>query len=88
MPPHELTGQTLRPWLDQVSLPVVIHALGCGHAALPPSYLDGAHSCHYRLISLLCAGEKDGIVYLLESVTAPEAVKAIFPTYEPFQSFL
>ena len=86
--PQELTGQTLHPWLDQVTLPLVIHALGGGHAALPPGYLDGAHSCHYRLISLLFARESDSVVNLLERVTAPEAVKAIFSTYVPFQSLI
>ena len=86
--PQELTGQTLRPRLDQVTLPLVIHALWCGHAALPPGYMDGAHSCHYRLNSLVCARENDSIFDLLESVTAPEAVKAIFPTYVPFKSLI
>ena len=50
----------------------------------PAGYLDGAHSCRYRLISLLCAREGDNIVDVLESITAPEAVKAIFLTFVPF----
>ncbi|MGY9011860.1 MAG: hypothetical protein ACKVLN_06595 [Rhodobacterales bacterium] len=63
---------------------MVIYSLGGGHAALPSGYLDGAHSCRYRLISLLYAGEGDSVVDLLERVTAPEAVKAIFSTFVPF----
>ena len=62
----------------------MIYSLGGVHAALPSGYLDGAHSCRYRLISLLCAREGDNIVDLLERVTAPEAVKAIFLTFVPF----
>jgi len=80
--PQELTGQTLHPWLDQVTLPLVIHALGGGHAALPPGYLDGAHSCHYRLISLLFARESDSVVNLLERVTAPETAQTYLPSSE------
>ena len=37
-PPEELVCQTMQPWLDQVALPLVIHALGGGRDALPTGY--------------------------------------------------
>jgi hypothetical protein len=43
--------------LDQVALPLVIHGLGGGRDALPSGFLDGTHSCHYRLMPLLFARE-------------------------------
>jgi hypothetical protein len=52
-PPPELVCQTLDPWLDQIALPLVIHELGGGRDALAPGWLDGSHSCHYRVLPLL-----------------------------------
>ncbi|MGJ8557698.1 MAG: hypothetical protein ACSHW6_11710, partial [Sulfitobacter geojensis] len=49
-PPVELCAQTFDPWLDQVALPLVIHALGGGRETLPEGYLDGEVSCHYRFL--------------------------------------
>lgn len=84
-PPVELTGQSLDPWLDQVALPLVIHALGGGRDALPQGYLDGAVSCHYRHFPLLYARENDHVVDVLETVTAPNKLKTILKAYEPIK---
>lgn len=56
-PPIELCAQSFDPWLDQIALPLVIHALGGGKDALPPGHLDGNVSCHYRTLPLLYARE-------------------------------
>jgi len=82
-PPPELVCQSLDPWLDQVALPLVIHALGGGRNTLPVGLLDGAVSCHYRLLPLLYARESDAVVSLLEEVTAPNRIKRVLKTHDP-----
>lgn len=84
-PPPALIGQTLDPWLDQIALPLVIHALGGGRDALPAGYLDGDVSCHYRLLPLLYARESDRVVTLLETITAPNRIKKVLKQYEPIK---
>lgn len=81
-PPPELIGQSLDPWLDQVALPLVIHALGGGRDTLPDGYLDGAISCHYRLLPMLYARESDHVVNVLETVCAPNRIKKILKEHE------
>ncbi|MGH1425188.1 MAG: hypothetical protein ACRBBU_10695 [Pseudooceanicola sp.] len=84
-PPRELVCQTLDPWLDQVALPLVIHALGGGRDTLPAGLLDGDISCHYRLLPMLYARESDHVVEVLESVAAPNKIKKILKQYEPIK---
>lgn len=84
-PPDELIGQVMDPWLDQVALPLVIHALGGGRDALPQGYLDGAVSCHYRLFPMLYAREADHVVAALEEVAAPNRIKKVLKQYEPIK---
>ena len=76
-PPIELCCQSFDPWLDQVALPLVIHALGGGRDALPEGMLDGTHSCHYRFFPLLYARESDRAVTVLEDVTSPNKFKKV-----------
>lgn len=83
--PAELIGQSFDPWLDQVALPLVIHALGGGRDTLPEGYLDGAVSCHYRLIPMLYARESDHVVHVLETVAAPNRIKKVLKEYEPIK---
>lgn len=87
-PPPELVCQSLDPWLDQVALPLVIHAFGGGRGALEPGWLDGSHSCRYRVLPLLYAREKDRVVEVLEEVTAPNWVKKVLKTYEPMKRMI
>jgi len=87
-PPPELVCQPLYPWLDQIALPLVIHKLGGGPDALPSGYLDGQTSCHWRTLGLLYARESDGVIELLEALTAPNAVKKVLKQYEPFKQFI
>lgn len=76
-PPPELAAQDLDPWLDQVALPLVIHALGGGRDTLPEGYLDGSVSCHYRMIPMLYAREDDHAIHVLETVAAPNRLKKL-----------
>ena len=87
-PPAELVCQSLDPWLDQVALPLVIHGFGGGRTALAPGWLDGSHSCHYRVLPLLYAREDDRVVRILEEVTAPNRVKKVLKTYEPMKRMI
>jgi hypothetical protein len=84
-PPPELICQPLEPWLDQVALPLVIHALGGGRDALPGGWLDGSHSCHYRVLPLLYAREEDRVVETLEAVAAPNRIKKVLKAHDPMK---
>ena len=76
-PPEALCAQSFDPWLDQIALPLAIHALGGGRDVLPPGLIDGDVSCHYRLLPLLYARESDRAVEVLETVTAPNRLKKV-----------
>ncbi|WP_292286531.1 hypothetical protein [Marivita sp.] len=87
-PPDPLICQPLKPWLDQIALPLVIHKLGGGRDALPAGYLDGKTSAHYRNIPLLYARERDEVVALLEAIAAPNKIKRLLKEYEPFKRMI
>jgi hypothetical protein len=87
-PPVELALQPMHPWLDQIALPLVIHALGGGRPGPGLDGLDGAVTCHWRTLPLLYARESDRIVELLESIAAQNAVKKVLRTYTPFRKML
>ncbi|SPF78352.1 hypothetical protein [Pseudoprimorskyibacter insulae] len=87
-PPRELLGQTLDPWLDQIALPLTIHALGGGRDALAPGYLDGDTTCHYRLMPLLFARESDRVVDTLRATATPNKVKRVLKNYDPFKRMI
>lgn len=84
-PPPELVCQPLDPWLDQIALPLVIHALDGGRDALPTGLLDGEVSCHYRLFPMLYARESDAVVTALETVSAPNKIKKALKGHEPIK---
>ncbi len=84
-PPPELCAQSFDPWLDQIALPLVIHALGGGRDALPPGLIDGSVSCHYRVFPLLYARESDAVVNTLETVAAPNKIKKVLKGHEPIK---
>lgn len=60
--------QELYPWLDQIALPLVIHAFGGGRPGPGLAGLDGDVTCHYRNLPLLYARESDLAVAVLEQV--------------------
>lgn len=82
-----LAAQTLDPWLDQVALPLVIHAHG---GARPPADLglDGAASCHYRALPLLYAREEEEVVTRLEEVTSDPALRRLLRDWEPAKKLI
>ncbi|EEX14525.1 conserved hypothetical protein [Citreicella sp. SE45] len=84
-PPPELVCQSLDPWLDQIALPLVIHAFGGGRDALPEGLLDGAVTCHYRTLPLLYAREADAVVQRLEEIAAPHRVRQVLKQYAPIR---
>ena len=86
--PDALVIQSLDPWLDQVALPLVIHALGGGRHTIPSGLLDGETSCHYRLIPLLYAREADHVVDKLEEIAAPNKLKKLLKQYDPFKRMI
>ncbi|QEW21494.1 hypothetical protein LA6_003705 [Marinibacterium anthonyi] len=83
--PDALVCQSFDPWLDQVALPLVIHALGGGRDTLPEGLLDGDVSCHYRFFPLLYARDSDRAIAVLEEVTAPNWIKKVLKGYEPIK---
>lgn len=83
--PEELVCQNFDPWLDQVALPLVIHALGGGRDTLPEGLLDGTVSCHYRVLSLLYAREPDETVAKLEALTSPNWIKKVLKSHDAFK---
>ncbi|MFK7881427.1 hypothetical protein [Roseobacter sp.] len=84
-PPAALCAQELHPWLDQIALPLVIHALGGGRDTLPAGLLDGSVTCHYRMFPLLYARENDNVIKVLEEVAAPNKLKKILKQHDPIK---
>lgn len=84
-PPDELVIQPLDPWLDQVVLPLVIHASGGGRPGPELTGLDGDVTCHYRQLPLFYATATDKQVALLEEVTAPNKIKKLLKQHDPFK---
>jgi hypothetical protein len=69
-PPEALVCQELYPWLDQITLPLVIHSFGGGRPGPELDALDGTATCHYRTLPLLYARESDLAVEVLERLAA------------------
>ncbi|WP_342076233.1 hypothetical protein [Yoonia sp. SS1-5] len=87
-PPEELVIQPLDPWLDQIVLPLVIHSLGGGRPGPELDGLDGAFSCHYRVLPLFYARETDANIAALEAVATPNKVKKWLKRYDPFKRMI
>lgn len=68
-PPQALVCQELYPWLDQITLPLVIHSFGGGRPGPDLAALDGSATCHYRTLPLLYARESDRAVEVLHSLS-------------------
>lgn len=86
--PEELVLQSLDPWLDQVTLPLVIHSFGGGRPGDDLCGLDGDLTCHYRMLPLLYAREDDAVVAALEAVTSPNKIKKWLKQYDPFKRMI
>jgi hypothetical protein len=81
--PPALAAQSLDPWLDQIALPLVIHALGGGRPGPELSGLDGNITCHYRNLPLLYARESDRVVEVLEEVAGHKDLRRLLRDHEP-----
>ncbi|AJE47988.1 hypothetical protein [Celeribacter indicus] len=84
-PPEAAQLQVFDPWLDQVALPLVIHALGGARRTIPADTLDGRTSCHYRTFPLLFAREEDRVVEVLREAASPNWIKKVLKEYEPIR---
>ncbi len=82
-PPEALVVQELYPWLDQIALPLVIHAFGGGRPGPELAGLDGDVTCHYRTLPLLYARESDAVVEMLEAVAGQQELRKILRRHEP-----
>ena len=80
-PMPELACQELTPWLDQIVLPLVVHALGGGRDTLEAGYLDGNTSHHYGMFPLLYTRESQQVIETLKTVAAPNKL-IILKDYE------
>jgi hypothetical protein len=74
-PPAALVCQDLYPWLDQITLPLVIHSFGGTRPGPGLAGLDGEATCHYRALPLLYATENDRTVDVLEAVARDKAIR-------------
>jgi hypothetical protein len=81
--PPALAAQSLDPWLDQIALPLVVHALGGGRPGPELAGLDGDITCHYRNLPLLYARESDRVVEVLEDVAGQKDLRRLLRDYEP-----
>lgn len=87
-PGDELACQSLDPWLDQVALPLVIHALGGGRPPPGLDGLDGEVSCHYRNLSLLYAREAGPVLDLIEELAADPLIAPLLQGDEAVQRLI
>ena len=87
-PGDALACQSLDPWLDQVALPLVVHALGGGRPGPELAGLDGDVTCHYRNLSLLYARESDAVVDLIEELAMDPAIAPLLQGDEAVQRLI
>lgn len=86
--PPELVIQPLYPWLDQIALPLVIHALGGGRPGPALDGLDHGVTCHWRILPLAYAVQSDAFVQTLEAISAPNKIKKVLKEYDPFKRMI
>lgn len=81
--PESLAAQSLDPWLDQIALPLAVHALGGGRPGPDLAGLDGDLTCHWRTLPLLYARESDRAVEVLETVAKRPEIRRVLRDWEP-----
>lgn len=86
--PDQLVLQELDPWLDQVTLPLVIHSFGGGRPGPGLAGLDGTVTCHYRTLPLLYAREADRTVEVLEEVAKDQPLRKVLRDYAPVKTMV
>ena len=83
-PLPELAEQVIYPWLDQIVLPLTIAEMGGGRSDISPDWMDGTVSCHWRVLPLCYARERDDVVDFMEEICGDPRVKPLLERYEPF----
>jgi hypothetical protein len=86
--PEAVIVQELYPWLDQIALPLVIHALGGARPTAALAGLDGDVTCHYRTLPLLYAREGDAVVAMLEQIANAPDLRPILRDYDPIRQMV
>jgi hypothetical protein len=87
-PPESLAAQELFPWLDQIALPLTVHALGGGRPGAELAGMDGDVTCHYRSLPLLYARESDLVVKVLEQVAGQKELRRLLRDHEPVRELV
>jgi hypothetical protein len=87
-PPHELSCQSLDPWLDQIALPAVVTGLGGGRPGPELCGLDGGVTLHWRALPLLYAKAPEETIAMFEDLTAPNRIKKVLKLYDPFKRII
>ncbi|KGJ08233.1 hypothetical protein IT40_18680 [Paracoccus versutus] len=82
-PGEALASQKLDVLLDQVALPLVIHALGGGRPGPGLAGLDGDVTCHYRDLPLLYARESDLVVETVETLLRDPRLAPLAEAWAP-----
>jgi hypothetical protein len=86
--PAPVELQPMKPWLDQIALPLVIHSFGGARQTIPPGMLDGSVSCHYRTMPLLYAREDDATVASVEAAARLPGVERVLRKHGPFRRMI
>ena len=86
--PEPVELQPMKPWLDQIALPLVIHSLGGARQTIPPGMIDGNVTCHHRTMPLLYARESDATVAALEASARLPGVERILRKHGPFRRMI
>lgn len=86
--PPALAAQSLNPWLDQITLPLVVHSFGGGRPGPELWGMDGDVTCHYRLLPLLYARESDLVVEVLEAVAGRQELRRLLRDWEPAREMI
>src|SRR5690606_11582566 len=84
-PPEELVCQEIYPWLDQITLPLVIHSFGGTRPGPGLDPMDGSATCHYRTLPLLYARDSDRAVAVLETVAADPDLRPVLRHWGAFK---
>jgi hypothetical protein len=74
--------------LDQIALPLVIHALGGERPGPELAGLDGDVTCHWRTMPLLYARESDAVVEALERAAYVQKTKKFLRDYPAFKAMI
>ncbi len=87
-PGPALACQSLDPWLDQIALPLAIHAHGGGRPGPELAPLDSTATCHWRLLPLLYARESDAVIRHVETIANAPPIKTVLQAYPPFKRMI